>query len=493
MDMVAVRRLELYPNGKKNSNGYGHISLYLAIADTDNLPLGWEVNANIIFFVFDQIRDKYHSIQDANGKVVKRFHKLKTEWGIDQLLSHDTLNNSLNGYLVDDTCVLGVEVYVIKGPFKGECLAMINEPQSDYFTWKIDKFMASKDKVYYSEQFTVEGTKWYDWHFANSASISVSITESLPPNRKMYIKYKLRMRDQINSNHLEKTDANGRVVRRFHKLKTEWGIDQLLFHDTFNDLSNGYLVDDICVFGVEIDNYTALKDKAYLSEQFTVRGRKWKLSLEPEEGGTGVGTYISLYLKLDDSESLPRKRKLYAKCNLRIRNQILGNHHEWTADYWFPKSGTGYGFRKFLAVGDLKDTSKGYLLDDALFIECKIDVIYIHSQDEMDASPSLVVASIDLNHANLQGTPGKELSFLTDMSLFHLNSNSQQVFRLDHTHTSFHILWDCPSSQDVWSVSGRKLQKRGTGGESFKEVVESMAELLQKEDLELFAMTAKGI
>jgi hypothetical protein len=100
--------------------------------------------------------------KDGNGRVVRRFHKLKTEWGIDQLLSHDTLNDSSNnGYLVDDTCVFGVEVFVIKGPFKGECLSMINEPQSNYFSWRIDKFMASKDKVYYSEQFTVEGRKWY--------------------------------------------------------------------------------------------------------------------------------------------------------------------------------------------------------------------------------------------------------------------------------------------------------------------------------------------
>jgi hypothetical protein len=57
------RRLVLYPNGKKNSNGNGHISLYLAIANTKDLQLGWEVNANIKFFVFDQIRDKYLCIQ----------------------------------------------------------------------------------------------------------------------------------------------------------------------------------------------------------------------------------------------------------------------------------------------------------------------------------------------------------------------------------------------------------------------------------------------
>jgi hypothetical protein len=34
----------------------------------------------------------------------------------------------------------------------------------------------------------------------------------------------------------------------------------------------------------------------------------------------------------------------------------------------------GYGRTKFLTLGDLRDASKGYLVGDALFIECKIDV-----------------------------------------------------------------------------------------------------------------------
>ncbi|KAJ7969513.1 Leucine-rich repeat family protein / extensin family protein [Quillaja saponaria] len=44
-------------------------------------------------------------------------------------------------------------------------------------------------------------------------------------------------------------------------------------------------------------------------------------------------------------------------------------------------------------------------------------------QDKMSASTGPVVAGIDLNHANLKGTLVNELSFLTDMSLIHLNSN----------------------------------------------------------------------
>jgi hypothetical protein len=96
---------------------------------------------------------------DANERV-KRFHNSKTEWGFTQLLSHDILNDSSNGYLVDDTCVFGVEVLFIKGIHKGESLSMISEPQQNYFTWKIDNYTTLKDEFYFSDKFTVEGRKW---------------------------------------------------------------------------------------------------------------------------------------------------------------------------------------------------------------------------------------------------------------------------------------------------------------------------------------------
>ncbi|KAE8056851.1 hypothetical protein FH972_013587 [Carpinus fangiana] len=140
-------RLVLYPNGRKNSNGKGHISLYLEIADTKDFPHGWEVNVNIIrFFVFDQIRDKYLIIQDANGRV-KHFHNLKTEWGFAQLLSHDSLNDSSNGYLFDDTCVFGVEVFVIKAEY------WFSDPDTSY---GYHKFLAVRDLMETSNGYLVD-------------------------------------------------------------------------------------------------------------------------------------------------------------------------------------------------------------------------------------------------------------------------------------------------------------------------------------------------
>ncbi|CAL5429333.1 unnamed protein product [Camellia sinensis] len=56
-------RLSLYPYGRKERNADGYISLYLVIAETNTLPLGWEVNVIFKLFVYDQIQDKYLTFQ----------------------------------------------------------------------------------------------------------------------------------------------------------------------------------------------------------------------------------------------------------------------------------------------------------------------------------------------------------------------------------------------------------------------------------------------
>ncbi|XP_059440462.1 uncharacterized protein LOC132172916 [Corylus avellana] len=67
------------------------------------------------------------------------------------------------------------------------------------------------------------------------------------------------------------------------------------------------------------------------------------------------------------------------------------------------------------------------------------------------------------------------------------------IFCCSVRETTHHILWDCPSSQDVWCVSGSKLQKCTSGGDDFCKLVENMMEILTREDMELFAIIAKKI
>ena len=99
-------------------------------------------------------------------------------------------------------------------------------------------------------------------------------------------------------------DAMGKE-RRFHGLKLEWGFDQFIPLEEFNDASNGYLVDDTCVFGAEvlvkernkckgeclsmtkltsasiykhvwkIENFSKLEAKLYESEVFVAGDQKW--------------------------------------------------------------------------------------------------------------------------------------------------------------------------------------------------------------------------
>ncbi|KAJ6683580.1 hypothetical protein OIU85_007284, partial [Salix viminalis] len=99
-------KLVLYPNGDKSRNGDGYISLYLVMADTTGFPPGWEINAIIKFFVFDQLSDKYLTIGDGS---LRRFSAIKNKWGFPQMLSLSIFNNASNGYLIGDSCVFGVE------------------------------------------------------------------------------------------------------------------------------------------------------------------------------------------------------------------------------------------------------------------------------------------------------------------------------------------------------------------------------------------------
>ena len=39
---------------------------------------------------------------------------------------------------------------------------------------------------------------------------------------------------------------------------------------------------------------------------------------------------------------------------------------------WFGPSGIGYGYRDFLSLSDLNDTSKGFLVNDDIIVEAEI-------------------------------------------------------------------------------------------------------------------------
>lgn len=88
---------------------------------------------------------------------------MKLEWGFDQFIPLKTFMDSQNGYLVDDACAFGAEVFITKerSNGKGECLRMIKDAISHKQTWKIDNFSQLYKEYIDSTVFSVGNHKWY--------------------------------------------------------------------------------------------------------------------------------------------------------------------------------------------------------------------------------------------------------------------------------------------------------------------------------------------
>ncbi|KAG6780860.1 hypothetical protein POTOM_013739 [Populus tomentosa] len=257
-------RLRLYPNGNKKNNGDGHISLYLAFSNSNALPFGWEVNVNFRLFVYNQIQDKYLTIQYAKGRV-RRFHGMKTELGFDQLIPLTIFNDESKGYLIDDRCIFGAEIFVIKPAGKGECLTLVKQPVIDTYTWKIQHFSARDQESYKSEVFSFGGHKWallvYPKGNSTEKGKSLSIYlemedfETLPCGRTTYAEYMLRVRDQLFGKHIEK-----KAYSHFSNSIKDWGHLNFMSLDDVNALPKGFLVNDTLAVEVQIHVITVVKE-----------------------------------------------------------------------------------------------------------------------------------------------------------------------------------------------------------------------------------------
>lgn len=56
--------------------------------------------------------------------------------------------------------------------------------------------------------------------------------------------------------------------------------------------------------------------------------------------------------------------------------------------------------------------------------------------------------------------------------------------------STMHILWNCPSSNNVWGACAKKLQKCTKGGDSFLVLLEELIDKCKVEELELFGVLA---
>uniref|UniRef100_A0A2N9H9T9 MATH domain-containing protein n=1 Tax=Fagus sylvatica TaxID=28930 RepID=A0A2N9H9T9_FAGSY len=222
-----------------------HISVYLEIVDIEKYCLGWEVYASFKLFVFDQKRDQFVTIQDADGEI-RRFHDVKTEWGFNKFLSLDSFNCHCNGYLVNDCCVFGAEVFVHERSGKREFLSMIKDPPNGVMTWKLENFSALNKAAYYSQVFAIGDLKWKLLLYPKGISDGVPKAISLflcscdcldhcfQSEHKYFAEFKLRIRDQINNNHVENSGKHW-----FSNSLNEWGFSKFLSLTDLQDYVQG--------------------------------------------------------------------------------------------------------------------------------------------------------------------------------------------------------------------------------------------------------------
>lgn len=89
----------------------------------------------------------------------RRFYAMNDEWGFPEFLSMDTFKDASKGYLVNDCCVFGAEVFVARCTGIWERFSLIENPPLGTYTWKIENF-ATKEKSFKSETFEVGGNSW---------------------------------------------------------------------------------------------------------------------------------------------------------------------------------------------------------------------------------------------------------------------------------------------------------------------------------------------
>ncbi|CAB4293036.1 unnamed protein product [Prunus armeniaca] len=260
-------KLVVYPNGYEKKNVEDHISVYLEMAGAESLETGWEVFVDFRLFLLDQNKGIYLVLQDANLKKMC-LHVAMLEVGFDRVIPLKAFADASNGYLIDDTCVFGAEVFVCKErrAGKAECLPRINnavivsEENNDFMNkhvWKIEEFSKLKPEPLESKPFNAGGQTWKIQLFPKGDShgkdthVSLYLTlanpEKLSTAPKILAQFTLRIVDQLNAKHFFRHDSNC-----FRASSPSWGWSNFIMLGFFKERDKGYLVMNTCVVEAEV-------------------------------------------------------------------------------------------------------------------------------------------------------------------------------------------------------------------------------------------------
>ncbi|KAK2965388.1 hypothetical protein RJ640_001465 [Escallonia rubra] len=144
--------------------------------------------------------------RNANDADGRRFHAMSDEWVFEQLMLVDTLTSDSIGHNDDDSCVFGVEIRLPKYDIGGETLSLTMNPSDENFIqWKIPSLAALDANVQnFSDVKKIAGRDWKLSIYPRGderakkqcLSMFLGLATSLPDDRRVYVEYKLRIRNK---------------------------------------------------------------------------------------------------------------------------------------------------------------------------------------------------------------------------------------------------------------------------------------------------------
>ncbi|GAB4852966.1 hypothetical protein Ancab_040578 [Ancistrocladus abbreviatus] len=247
--------LVMYPKGNKNDYGSDHVSFYLRLV---NIPTeGGAVLASFTFFIFDKKRKTYITIITTKDR---RFDATHPEWGIARALHVDDFTDEANGLLINNSCAIGAEVYVLQDIPKIARLFLVEKTPDRTHTWRVKNYTKLRDDKY-SPSFRIEGYSW-KLHLhpkrnetGKNRYLSLYLCLQEPANLtrgwKLHVEYTLSIKGQISGKDHEKTAGFW-----FDSNNAQHGFDKFL---RLTDLKKGSGHDEI------------LTIEANLKKMFTVQ------------------------------------------------------------------------------------------------------------------------------------------------------------------------------------------------------------------------------